>query len=180
MQSLSPRGKQILLAAVALVLILAVIGAGVVLGRTLSERSMLTPPVVVPVTPIAAEQTTATLAAQPQATPAPQRVAVPDGRVETETGIAILPVVKLQGDRRYVLQITSKAGAVSFQGSYSLGSIEPKIAINPMTEIKGTMPWEQEILPPAPDARQWTLGASVSATPIGKNIQVQVWDIGPK
>jgi hypothetical protein len=49
-----------------------------------------------------------------------------------------------------------------------------------MTEIKGTTPWEQEIRPPAPDTRQWTVGASLSTTPIGKNNQVQVWDIGPK
>jgi hypothetical protein len=179
MQSLSPRNRRILLAIVALLLILVVICAGIVLGRTLAERNASTSAVIVPVTPAAAVQITATLAAQPQAT-STQRIAVPDGNVETETGIAILPIVTLQGNRRYVLQVTSRAGALSFQGSYSLGSIDPKIAINPMTEIKGTTPWEQEILPPAPDTRQWTLGASLSTTPIGQNIQVQVWDIGPK
>jgi len=179
MQSLSPQGKRILLAVVALLLIIMVVGAGIVLGRTLAERSTATPAVVVPATPPPAGQVTATLAAQSQGVAA-QRVPVPDGKVENDTGIAILPAVKLSGDRRYVLSVTSKAGALSFQGSYSRGSIDPKIAINPMTEIKGTMPWEQEIEPPAPDVRQWTLGASLSATPIGKNIQVQVWDIGPK
>ena len=179
MQSLSSRDKRTLLAVVALLLVIAIIGAGIVLGRTLAARSMSTPAVVVPVTPLPAGQMTATLAAQPQGA-ATQRVPVPDGKVESETGIAILPTVKLQGDRRYVLSVTSKTGALSFQGSYSRGSIDPKIAINPMTEIKGMTPWEQEIEPPAPDSRTWTLGVNLRANPIGKHVLVQVWDIGPK
>lgn len=179
MPSLSPQSKRILLAIIVLLLIIAIIGAGIVLGRTLAERSTTTPAVVAPSTPSPAERATATLAAQSQGLTG-QRVPVPDGKVENDIGIAILPAVKLQGDRRYALSVTSKADALSFQGSYSRGSIDPEIAINPMTEIKGTTPWEQEIEPPAPDVRQWTLGVSLSSTPIGHNIQVQVWDIGPK
>lgn len=179
MQSLSPRDKRILLAVAALLLVIAVVGAGIVLGRTLAERSTSTVAVVVPITPPPADRMTATLAAPAQDI-STQRVAVPDGKAESETGIAILSAVKLRGDRRYILSVTSRAGALPFQGSYSQGSIDPKIAINPMTEIKGTTPWEQEIEPPAPDVREWTLGVSLSTTPIGRNIQVQVWDIGPK
>lgn len=179
MQSLSPRTRQIVLAVVAVIVFLAVVGVGIILGRRVSDRQTQAPEVVVPITPSATGSITVTAATQQLSAPT-QRAAVPDGKVENETGIAILPMVKLQGDRRYVLQVTSGAGALPFSGSYSLGSIDPKIAINPMTEIKGTTPWEQEIQPPAPDVRQWTLGASLSTSPIGKNIRVQVWDIGPK
>lgn len=180
MNALSPRGKQILLALAVIVSILIVVGAGVVLGRRLTENTSPTSEVVIAAPTAIAAPDTVTPAAPQQAQPAVQRVAVPDGRVENETGIAILPIVQLQGSRRYLLQVTSKAGALPFSGSYSRGSIDPKIAINPMTDIKGATPWEQEIQPPATNVRQWTISVSLSTNPVGKNIQVQIWDIGPR
>lgn len=114
------------------------------------------------------------------ATPSvPERTLVANGSVENDTGIAILPVVSLSGSRRYVLAITSQAGSLPLNGSFSRGSIDPKISIDVVTGIKGSTPWEQEIQPPAPESRTWTLSASVSTT-LGKNIQVRIWDIGPR
>jgi hypothetical protein len=180
MNALSSRGRQILLAVAVIVLILAVVSAGVVFGRRLAGNASPTPAVVI-AAPTAVEAPATAMPATPQqAQPAVQRVAVPDGRVENETGIAILPIVQLQGSRRYLLQVTSKTGALPFSGSYSRGSIDPKIAINPMTDIKGATPWEQEIQPPATNVRQWTMSVSLSTNPVGKNIQVQIWDIGPR
>jgi len=117
--------------------------------------------------------------AVPAATETPARVIVQNGHAESDTGIVILPNVELQGDRRYVLQVTSKAGSLSFGGSYSRGSLDP-IAVDAMKEIAGTTPWEAEIVPPVKDARRWSLGVSLSTNPLGKNVQVQVWDAGPK
>ncbi|WP_423222465.1 hypothetical protein [Candidatus Amarolinea aalborgensis] len=111
--------------------------------------------------------------------PSAERVPVPNGSTENKTGIAILPIIQLRGDRRYVLEITSQAGSLPFSGSYTRGSIDPKIAIDVVAEIKGTTRWEQEIQPPSPESRTWTLGVSVT-TSLGKDIRVQVWDIGPK
>lgn len=108
-----------------------------------------------------------------------ERAPVPQGFAENETGIAILPRIQLTGSRRYVLEISSRSGNLPFSGSYTRGSIDPKIAIDVMTEIKGTTAWEQEIQPPSPESRTWTLGVSLSTT-LGKNIRVQVWDIGPR
>jgi hypothetical protein len=117
--------------------------------------------------------------AAPTATETPARAAVKNGHAESDTGIAILPSVELQGDRRYVLQVTSKAGALPFKGFYSRGSLDP-IAVDAMQEIAGTTPWEAEIAPPVKDARRWTLGISLNTNPVGKNVQVRVWDVGPK
>lgn len=176
MSSLSPRTRQILIAAAATLAVILVILAGVVIGNRLGARQDVQEDVVIPQEATSEPAATATLAAS-QAAP---RTAVTGGRAETDTGIAILPMVTLRGDRRYVLQVTSRAGQLSFSGSYSRGSIDPKIAIDAMQEFKGTTPWEQEIQPPTPDSRTWTLGVNLSTNPIGKHVLVQVWDIGPK
>jgi len=115
----------------------------------------------------------------PTATETPARVAVKNGHAESDTGIAILPSVELQGDRRYVLQVTTSAGALPFQGAYSRSSLDP-IAVDAMKKIAGTTPWEAEIAPPVKDARRWTLGVTLNTNPVGKPVQVQVWDVGPK
>jgi hypothetical protein len=185
--------KQILYAAGAIAIIALVVIVGVLIGNRLGGggKTALKPVVTVAPTAAAPAESTSTPVSgageakagaaegQTKASTA-ERVAVPNGRVENETSIAILPVVTLRGDRRYVLQVTSKAGALPFTGSYSRGSIDPKIAIDVKTDIKGTTPWEEEIQPPAADARQWSLGVSLSLDPLGKNVQVQIWDIGPR
>jgi hypothetical protein len=111
---------------------------------------------------------------------APPRVPVPGGSIDAPTGIAILPVVQLAGDRRYVLQVSSTGGAVDFSGSYSRASIDPKIAVDVIQEIKGRTPWEQEIQPPAPDSRTWTLGVTANSAQLGKDLRIAVVDVGPK
>ncbi len=172
-----------------ILVLVAIILLGVVAGILIANRMRAdqnSPDVVLPNSTGApstqpgtgiSESPTVTLAL---GTPAlPQRTLVANGSVENDTGIAILPTVSLSGSRRYALVITSQAGALPLTGSYSRGSIDPKIAIDVMSEVKGSTPWEQEIEPPAPDSRTWTLGVSVSTT-LGKNIRVQVWDIGPR
>lgn len=176
MSALSPRTRQILLAAGAVLLVVLVVVAGIAIGNRLGAQQDNKEEVVIPTAAPAEAQATATLNAS---TPV-ARTAVAGGRAETDTGIAILPAVNLRGDRRYVLLVTSRAGALSFGGSYSRSSIDPKIAIDAMQEFKGTTPWEQEIEPPAPDTRTWTLGVNLSTNPIGKHVLVQVWDIGPR
>ncbi len=176
MSTLSPRTRQILLAVGAALLVVLVVVAGIAIGNRLGTRQDNKEEVVIPAAAPAEPLATATLTQPSPVT----RTAVAGGRAETDTGIAILPAVTLSGDRRYVLQVTSKAGALSFSGSYSRGSIDPKIAIDAMQEFKGTTPWEQEIQPPAPDTRTWNLGVNLSTTPIGRHVLVQVWDIGPK
>lgn len=176
MSSLSPRTRQLLLAVGAVAIVALMVLAGIVIGNRLGSRQDAQEDVVIPQEATSQPVATATLAAA-QAAP---RTAVAGGRVETDTGIVILPTVTLRGDRRYVLQVTSKAGPLTFSGSYSRGSSDPKIAIDAIQEFKGTTPWEQEIQPPAPDSRTWTLGVNLSTNPIGKHVLVQVWDIGPK
>jgi hypothetical protein len=185
--NLSPRSRQIVLGAVAIAALLLVAAAGVGLARQLSTRNAQASAATPTAAALVAEQKAAPTQPAPvvvatprQAQPVATRVAVPGGRVDTDTGIAIMPVVNLRGDRRYVMQITSKAGAVEFQGSHTRGSIDPKIAIDVVSQIKGSTTWEQEIPPPAADSRTWTLGASVSTNPPGKNVAIQIWDIGPK
>jgi hypothetical protein len=177
MKSLSPRAKQILYAVVAVVAIALLVIAGMLLAGRLRGEKVTTQTVVKQAAPIptAVIQPTATLVM----TSVPERVAVQDGRAESDTGIVVLPRVELRGDRKYVLQVSSKAGAVPFKGSYTRGSIEP-IAIDVMKEIQGTTAWEAPIEPPSAEARRWTLGVSLSTAPVGKNIQVQIWDAGPK
>ena len=176
MKTLSPKTKQILYAVVSVVAILLLVTAGVLLAGRLRGNSAVTETVVQQAAPpTELVQPTATVAV----TSAPARVAVKDGRAESDTGIAILPRVELRGDRRYVLQVSSKAGALPFKGSYARGSLNP-IAIDAMKEIAGTTPWEAEIAPPAKAARLWTLGVSLSTDPVGKNVLVQLWDVGPK
>jgi hypothetical protein len=176
MSALSPRTRQILLAAGAAGIVILVVVAGIAIGNRLGGSQENQAAVVVQSAVTVEPQPTVTLAAPAEAS----RTAVEGGRAETDTGIAILPAVTLRGDRRYVLQVTSKAGKLSFSGSYSRGSIDPKVAIDAMQEFKGMTPWEQVIEPPSPGARTWTLGVNLSTSPIGKHVLVQVWDIGPK
>jgi hypothetical protein len=175
MQSLSPKARQILYTVVSVVAILLLVAAGMLLAGRLRGDKGATQTVVQPAAPTELFQPTATLAV----TSAPVRVAVKDGRAESDTGIAILPRVELRGDRKYVLRVSSQAGAVRFKGSYSRSSLDP-IAIDAMKEIAGATPWEAEIQPPSTEAQRWTLSVSLSTDPVGKNIQVQLWDVGPK
>jgi hypothetical protein len=177
MKSLSPKAKQILYAVVSVVAILLLVAAGMLLAGRLRGDKVTTQTVVRQAAAVPTElvQPTATLAV----TSASARVAVKDGRAESDTGIAILPRVELRGDRKYVLQVSSEAGALPFKGSYTRGSLDP-IAIDAMKEIAGATPWEAAIAPPSKEARLWTLGVSLSTDPVGKNVQVQLWDVGPK
>lgn len=171
------RMPYILLAIGLVVLILA--GSGLVGCQSGGSESgvkdvVLPSPTLEPVQPTAPP---ATVAPKPTALP---RVAVPGGSMDAPTGIAILPAVQLAGDRRYVLQISSGSGAVDFSGSYSRGSIDPKIAVDAVQQIKGNTPWEQEIQPPAPDSRTWTLGVSASTSQLGKGLRIAILDVGPR
>jgi hypothetical protein len=176
----SSRTKRILTIVLAIAILLLIVAAGIVIGRQLgggdsgAEKVVLPSPTVEVIQPTVAPATIA-----PTST-VPPRVEVPGGRVETPTGIGILPPVQLAGDRRYVLRISSADGAVDFSGSYSRGSLDPKIAVDVMQEIKGKTPWEQQVQPPAPDARTWTLGVTASTVPVGKNLTIVILDVGPK
>lgn len=176
MSALSPKTQQILLAIGAGAVVILVVAIGLALGSRLGAGQGPAEEIVIPQAATSEPEATVT----PLSRETPVRIAVEGGRVETDTGIAILPTVTLRGDRRYVLQITSKAGKLSFAGSYSRGSIDPKIAIDAMQEFRGTTPWEQEIQPPAPNVRTWTLGVNLSTNPVGKHVLVQVWDVGPR
>lgn len=176
MSALSPKTQKILLAAGAGTVVILVVAIGLALGSRLGAGRGPQEEIVIPQAPTSVPEATV----MPTSRETPVRILVEGGRIETDTGIAILPMVTLRGDRRYVLQVTSKAGQLPFSGSYSRGSIDPKIAIDAMQEFKGTTPWEQEIQPPAADTRTWTLGVNLSTTPIGKHVLVQVWDIGPR
>jgi hypothetical protein len=171
-KSLSYRQKLFTFVRVAALLFLA--AAGILLAGCQRGNRTATPTIVQQTTPTWIVSTAA-----PTATETPTRVAVKNGHAESDTGIAILPSVELQGNRKYVLQVTSKAGALPFKGFYSRGSLDP-IAVDAMKEIAGTTPWEVEIAPPVKDARSWTLGVSLNTDPVGKNVQVQVWDVGQK
>lgn len=186
MSGLSSRA---LVAIAVVVIILLGVVTGILIANQ-SQQNQKLPDVVIPAatgTPSAQSgpQTSATAdlavgITQTVTAAAPaERAPVPQGFVENQTGIAILPSIQLTGSRRYVLEISSRSGNLPISGSYTRGSIDPKIAIDAMTEIKGVTVWEQEIQPPSPDSKTWTLGVSVSTT-LGKNIRVQIWDIGPR
>ena len=176
----SSQTKRILYIVVAIVILLVIVAAGILIGRQLGGSETGSEEVVVPSPTIEVIQPTAAPATvEPKAT-TPPRVAVPGGRIDTPTGIGILPPVQLNGDRRYVLQISSGAGAVDFSGSTTRGSLNPKIAVDVMKQIAGKTPWEQEIDPPAPDSRTWTLGVTASTVPVGKNLRIVILDVGPK
>jgi hypothetical protein len=176
----SPQSRRTLYIVLAIVVLLLIIAGGVVLGKQLGGNGSGAEEVVVPSPTVELVQPTAVAAtAAPKPTAAP-RAAVPGGSVDAPTGIAILPPVQLAGNRRYVLQISSKSGAVDFTGNYTRGSIDPKIALDVMQQIKGRTPWEQEIQPPAADSRTWTLGVTASAFPVGKDLRIVILDVGPK
>jgi hypothetical protein len=181
----SSRTRRVLIIVLAIAILLLVVAAGILLGRQLAGGKPAAENVVLPtatvqmVQPTVAPSAQASEATGSQATAQP-RAAVPGSRVDAPTGIAILPPVLLTGGRRYVLQVSSATGAVNFSGSTTRGSIDPKIALDVMREIKGTTPWEQEVEPPAPDARTWTLGVTASAVPVGKDLQIVILDVGPK
>jgi hypothetical protein len=178
-QSTSRTRRWLIILLVAAVLLL-VVAAGILIGRQLGGGESVAEEVVLPTVTAEVVQPTAVPATPAPAPTPPPRVAVPGSRVDAPTGIAVLPPVQLTGGRRYVLQIASKNGAVDFSGSTSRGSIDPKIALDVMREVKGRTPWEQEIEPPSPDARTWTLGVTASAVPVGKDLQIVILDIGPK
>jgi hypothetical protein len=171
--------RRILYILLAIAIVLIIVAAGILVGRQLAGGKDSAETVVVPSPAVEIVQPTATpVPVQP--TPTTARVAVPGGQVDASTGIAVLPAVQLAGNRRYVLRVSSAAGAVAFSGSYSRSSIDPKVAVDAMEEIKGQTPWEQEIAPPAPGARTWTLGVTAGTNPVGKDLQISVWDAGPK
>ena len=173
------RTKRILYIVLAIAVFLLIVAAGILISRQLGGGAN-SEKVVVPSPTVEVTQPTALPATiEPTATP-PPRVAVPGSRVDTPTGIGVLPPVHLAGNRRYVLQISSSDGAVNFSGSYSRGSIDPKVAVDAMQEIGGRTPWEQEIQPPAPNARTWTLGVTARTVPVGKDLTVVILDVGPK
>jgi hypothetical protein len=176
----SSRTKRILYILVVIAVLLLVVAAGVLIGRQLSGRDSDAQNVVVPSATIEVTKPTAVLATVEPKRTTPPRAAVPGGRVDTPTGIGILPPVQLAGGRRYVLQINSADGEVDFFGSYSRGSLDPKIAVDVMKEIKGRTPWEQQVEPPAPGSRTWTLGVTASSVPVGKNLSIVILDVGPK
>jgi hypothetical protein len=176
----SSQTKRILYILLAIAVVLVIVVAGILIGRQLGGSDSGSEKVVVPSPTIEViEPTAAPATVEPKATASP-RVAVPGGRIDTPTGIGILPPVQLAGDRRYVLQISSADGAVDFSGSTTRGSLDPKIAIDVMSQMKGKTPWEQEIDPPAPDSRTWTLGVTASTVPVGKNLRIVILDVGPK
>jgi hypothetical protein len=176
----SSRTKRILPILVATAVLLLIVAAGILIGRQLSGSGSESEKVVVPSPTIEVIPPTAALATVgPKAITSP-RAEVPGGRVDTPTGIGILPPVQLTGGRRYVLQISSADKAVDFFGSYTRGSLDPKIAMDVMKEFKGKTPWEQQIEPPAPDSRTWTLGVTASTVPVGKNLSIVILDVGPK
>jgi hypothetical protein len=171
--------RRILYILLAIAIVLIIVVAGILVGRQLAGGKETPATVVVPSPAVEIVQPTGTpIPVQP--TPTAVRVAVPGGQVDASTGIAVLPALQLAGDRRYVLRLSSKDGAVAFSGSYSRGTIDPKVVVHAVEEIKGKTPWEQEIAPPAPDARTWTLGVTASTNPVGKDLQISVWDVGPK
>jgi hypothetical protein len=174
------RTKRILYMIAAIAILLLIVAAGILIGRQLGGSGAGSEKVVLPSPAVEVTEPTAVPAAiEPTAT-APPRVAVPGGRVDTPTGIGILPPVQLAGGRRYVLRISSADGEVPFSGSYSRSSLDPRVAVDAMQEIKGKTPWEQEIQPPAPEARTWTLGVTASTVPVGKNLSIVILDVGPK
>lgn len=175
----SPQSRRTLYIVLAIAVLLLIVGGGILAGRQLGGSDSGAKEVVVPSPTVEVVQPTVALAtAAPQAT-APPRATVPGGSVDTPTGIGILPPVQLAGNRRYVLQISSGSGAVDFNGNYTRGSIDPKIAVDVMQEIKGKTPWEQEIQPPAPGARTWTLGVTANTVQLGKNLRIVILDVGP-
>jgi hypothetical protein len=171
--------RRILYILLAIAIVLIIVAAGILVGRQLAGGKESAETVVVPSPTVEVAQPTATPVVV-QKSPTPPRVAVPGGQVDSPTGIGILPPVQLAGNRRYVLRLSSSDGAVPFSGSYSRGSIDPKVAVDAMEQIQGKTPWEREIAPPAPDARTWTLGVTASTNPVGKDLQITVWDVGPK
>ena len=172
--------KRFIYILLALAILLAIVAAGILLGKQLGGDESGSEKVVEPASAVEAIQPAAARPTVEQTATTPARVAVPGGRVETATGIGILPPVQLAGDRRYVLEISSANGAVDFGGSITRGSLAPKIAVDVMKQIKGKTPWEQEIDPPAPDARTWTLGVTASTVPVGKNLRIVILNVGPK
>jgi hypothetical protein len=52
--------------------------------------------------------------------------------------------------------------------------------VDAMQEIRGKTPWEQQVQPPAPDSRTWTLGVTASTVPVGKNLTIVILDAGPQ
>jgi hypothetical protein len=176
----SPQSKRALYIVLAIVVLLLIVVGGVWAGRQLGGSGSGAQEIVVPSPTVELIQPTIALATPAPKATAPPRVAVPGGSVDTPTGIGILPPVQLDGNRRYILQISSGDGAVQFAGNYSRGSVDPKIAIDVIKEIKGKTPWEQEIQPPAPDSRTWTLGVTASTVQLGKNLRIAILDIGPK
>jgi hypothetical protein len=175
----SPQSRRVLYILLAIVVLLLIVGAGILMGKRLGGPAGAEPVVVPSPTVEMIQPTTIPATAAPKAT-TPPRVAVPGGSVDTPTGIGILPPVQLAGNRRYVLQIASGNGAVDFSGSYTRGSLDPKIALDVMQEIKGKTPWEKEIEPPASDSRTWTLGVTASTLQLGKNLRIVILDVGPK
>jgi hypothetical protein len=176
----SPQSRRVLYIVLAIVVLLLIVGGGVVVGRQLGGSGSAAEEIVVPSPTVELIQPTVTPAVPAPKAATPPRAAVPGGSVDTPTGIGILPPVQLAGNRRYVLQISSGNGAVDFSGSYTRGSVDPRIAVDVMQQIKGKTPWEQEIAPPAPDSRTWTLGATASTVQLGRNLRIVILDIGPK
>jgi hypothetical protein len=176
----SSQTKRILTIVLAIAILLLIVAAGILIGRQLGGSGSGSEKVVEPSPTVEVIQPTAAPATIAPTSTVPPRVEVPGGRVDTPTGIGILPTVQLAGGRRYVLQISSADGAVDFSGSYSRGSLDPKIALDVMQEIKGKTPWEQEVQPPAPDSRTWTLGVTAGTVPVGKNLSIVILDVGPK
>jgi hypothetical protein len=176
----SPQSRRTLYIVLVIAILLLIVVGGILVGRQLGGSDSGAEEVVVPSPTVALIQpTVAPATSAPKAT-TPPRAAVPGGSVDTPTGIGILPPVQLTGNRRYVLQISSGNGAVEFSGSYSRGSLDPKIAVDVMQNIQGKTPWEQEIAPPAPDSRTWTLGVTASTMPVGKDLRIVILDAGPK
>lgn len=137
----------------------------------------VTPEITTEPTPEATLTLTLTLTLTPEATSEPGKAfVVAQHEGEGMLAMASLTLVQLTPGRQYLVEVSSRAGAVAFTGMYTNWASDANAtpALDTQTLAANT-PARWAIQPPLAAPTNWTYSISVQTT--GGHIRVIIWDV---
>lgn len=183
------KAHKVILGMLGFVIIASLVGIGVLTAWLVSRKDEQAKIVLPATTPLPSPAPTSTLIPVPS--PAPQaQPTLPPGQpggqpivIAADEGggpfaVAILTGVPLHSNRRYKLQVTSRAGSVPFHGSWSELAIgtdgKPGVKVD---LLKGVTPFSMDIIPPVQNPTHWSFSVSVQSEKNEGGIMVAILDV---
>ncbi|HXK42888.1 MAG TPA: hypothetical protein PKV82_08685 [Anaerolineae bacterium] len=143
-----------------------------------TATSTVTPTATLALTP------TVTLTPAPSPTTTVEATAEPGGKAvvvaqhegEGLVAMAALTLVPLTPGRDYVVEVTSRAGAVAYTGSYSNAATDANgLPVLETQLLSANTPSRWVLRPPVAAPASWTY--SISVQTMGGHIRVVIWDV---